>query len=320
MSPSSLSPTIHDWRCSGGGASASRSPSKKETTMSTWPPDSRNSSGRACGRENCSLNDCSIDLTSARPVYETALCHSTCGSRNRSHASWSLRLKACRKCSTAVTYEADDMPAMTPRSYMRAGAAVGVTTARRLGRHGQRGAADSGGDRRGKHADLLRRRRNQPARDVEEGLRCRIVRILAHERRTNVRRAPYPPRPRNLPEQGDVELVGQHLPAAFAEDLAIHVLDHTEQLDVVAHRGLRCAPGDLLRGLLWRRHDHELGVRQQLRECHRHVARTGRQVDQQVVQLAPFDVLEELADGLVQHRPAPGDRLVLGVEEELDGY
>jgi hypothetical protein len=41
-------------------------------------------------------------------------------------------------------------------------------------------------------------------------------------------------------------------------------------------------------------------------------------VDQQVVQLAPVDVLEELPDRLVQHRAAPGDRLVLLVEEELD--
>ena len=61
-----------------------------------------------------------------------------------------------------------------------------------------------------------------------------------------------------------------------------------------------------------------LRLRQQLGERHRDVAGAGRQVDQQVVELAPVHVLEELADRLVQHRPAPGDRLVLLVEEELD--
>ena len=61
-----------------------------------------------------------------------------------------------------------------------------------------------------------------------------------------------------------------------------------------------------------------LRLRQQLGERHRHVAGARRQVDQQVVELAPVHVLEELADRLVQHRAAPGDRLVLLVEEELD--
>ena len=45
----------------------------------------------------------------------------------------------------------------------------------------------------------------------------------------------------------------------------------------------------------------------------------GRQVDQQVVELAPRDVLEELRERLVEHRAAPHDRLVL-VEEEADRH
>src|SRR3712207_8790685 len=50
---------------------------------------------------------------------------------------------------------------------------------------------------------------------------------------------------------------------------------------------------------------------------HRHVARPRREVDEEVVELAPVDILEELADRLVEHRPPPGDGLVLVVEEEL---
>ena len=76
--------------------------------------------------------------------------------------------------------------------------------------------------------------------------------------------------------------------------------------------------GHLLGGRLRRRDDHELRLRQQLGERHRDVAGAGRQVDQQVVELAPVHVLEELADRLVEHRPAPGDRLVALVQEELD--
>ena len=45
----------------------------------------------------------------------------------------------------------------------------------------------------------------------------------------------------------------------------------------------------------------------------------GRQVDQQVVELAPVDVLEELLDRLVQHRPAPHDGGVL-LDEEADRH
>ena len=41
----------------------------------------------------------------------------------------------------------------------------------------------------------------------------------------------------------------------------------------------------------------------------------GRQVDKQIVRLVPVNVREELLQGLVQHRPAPHDRVVLGREE-----
>ena len=64
---------------------------------------------------------------------------------------------------------------------------------------------------------------------------------------------------------------------------------------------------------------HELGLRQQLGEGHGDVAGAGRQIDQQVVQLAPVDVLEELLQRLVEHRAAPHDGGVL-LDEEADRH
>ena len=98
-----------------------------------------------------------------------------------------------------------------------------------------------------------------------------------------------------------------------------HVLDHARdlELDLVGHLGR--AARDLLRRGLRGRDDHELGLRQQLGERHRDVAGAGRQVDQEVVELAPGDVLEELRERLVEHRPAPHDGLVL-LDEEADRH
>ena len=84
-------------------------------------------------------------------------------------------------------------------------------------------------------------------------------------------------------------------------------------------RHLGRAARDLLRGRLRRRDDQELRLRQQLGERHRDVARARRQVDEQEVELAPLDVLEELRERLVQHRPAPDDGGVL-LDEEADRH
>ena len=84
-------------------------------------------------------------------------------------------------------------------------------------------------------------------------------------------------------------------------------------------RHLGRAARDLLRDRLRRRDDQELRLRQQLRERHRHVAGARRQVDEQEVELAPVDVLEELRERLVEHRPAPDDGGVL-LDEEADRH
>ena len=46
-----------------------------------------------------------------------------------------------------------------------------------------------------------------------------------------------------------------------------------------------------------------------------HVAGARRQIDHEVIQLAPIHAAQELLDDAVQHRPAPHQRLVAGIEK-----
>jgi hypothetical protein len=46
-----------------------------------------------------------------------------------------------------------------------------------------------------------------------------------------------------------------------------------------------------------------------------HVARSRRQVDHQIVELAPIHAAQKLLDDAVQHGAAPHQRLVAGIEE-----
>ena len=71
------------------------------------------------------------------------------------------------------------------------------------------------------------------------------------------------------------------------------------------------------RHLLRRRHHHRAGDRQELRQRELRVAGPRRQVDDQVVELAPVHVLDELLQELVDHRPAPDDGAA-ALDEEAD--
>ena len=183
-------------------------------------------------------------------------------------------------------------------------------------------------DRELEHRQLGREHRQQAARGVTDALRRRIVRIAEDERFAGVRLLAKRHRQRDLADERHVELVGELLAAALAEDRealarggdeAGHVLDHARDLEVDLLRHLGRAARDLLRRRLRRRDDQELRLRQQLGERHRDVAGARREVDEQEVQLAPFDVLEELRQRLVQHRAAPDDRRVL-LDEEADRH
>ena len=109
------------------------------------------------------------------------------------------------------------------------------------------------------------------------------------------------------------------LGAAVGADEAAHVLDHAEgaDVDLVEHRD-RLARVEQAH-LLGRGDDHRPGERDELAEAERRVARPGRQVDDQVVELAPLDVAQELLDGRVDERAAPDDRRVAG-QEVLDAH
>ncbi len=67
--------------------------------------------------------------------------------------------------------------------------------------------------------------------------------------------------------------------------------------------------------VLGRRDDHCAGDGHRLEHRQLGVAGARREVDDEVVECAPLDVLGELGDDLVDHRPAPDDRVVLAGQE-----
>ena len=227
------------------------------------------------------------------------------------------RLRADQRAST--TRAAEGAPASSRRrpsaaigSDMPAGAAAGAAGA----------AACSTGSSTGNIAI-------RPRATWRMRLRGRVVGVGDDERHAGVGLLAQRHRQRHLAEQRHVELVGQLLAAALAEDReALAATGVTKpvmfSITPAISRSTLCghlggAARDLLRGRLRRRDDHELRLRQQLGERHRDVAGAGRQVDEQEVELAPVDVLEELRERLVEHRPAPDDGGVL-LDEEADRH
>ena len=73
------------------------------------------------------------------------------------------------------------------------------------------------------------------------------------------------------------------------------------------------------RHLLRRRDDDRADDRHGLAQAERDVAGARRHVDDQVVEIVPGDIAEELLDRAVQHRPAPDDRrIVVGQKPHRD--
>ena len=65
--------------------------------------------------------------------------------------------------------------------------------------------------------------------------------------------------------------------------------------------------GDVLR----RGNNHRAGHRDFLRQGELHIARPWRHINQQIVQRVPAGIVEELHQGLGDHRAAPHHRLIL---------
>ncbi len=89
-----------------------------------------------------------------------------------------------------------------------------------------------------------------------------------------------------------------------AEDGHAHLLEHVNGFARVFQRDFR-RRGD----------DHGAGERRGLNERELHVAGSGRQIDNQIIELAPIDAAQELLNHAVQHGPAPDQRLVAGIQE-----
>ena len=103
-------------------------------------------------------------------------------------------------------------------------------------------------------------------------------------------------------------------------DERVHVLHDAEHLQVRAARHVGDARRDLLRALRGRGDHEHLGLRQQARERHLDVTGAGRHVDEQVVEVAPADVDEELLERLGEDQAAPHERGVLVVDEQSHAH
>ncbi len=89
-----------------------------------------------------------------------------------------------------------------------------------------------------------------------------------------------------------------------AEDFDVDLVEHFEGLARVLQRDIG-GGGD----------DDGAGERHGLHERDDDVAGAGREIDEEEVELAPFHLLEELADDLVEHGAAHDERLVAGGDE-----
>ena len=95
-----------------------------------------------------------------------------------------------------------------------------------------------------------------------------------------------------------------------------HVLDHAGHLEVGAPGHVGHPDGHLLGGQRRGGHDQQLGPGQEARQGHLDVARPRGHVDEEVVEVAPADVGQELLDRLGQHQPPPHEGHALVVDEE----
>ena len=107
--------------------------------------------------------------------------------------------------------------------------------------------------------------------------------------------------------------------AAVRADVHAHVLDDSEHghVDLLEH--LEALAGVGQRDVLRRRDDHGARDRHALRERELDVAGAGRHVDDEVVEVAPVGIAQQLGQRLRDHRAAPHHRL-LRVDQEADRH
>jgi hypothetical protein len=106
---------------------------------------------------------------------------------------------------------------------------------------------------------------------------------------------------------------------AMAADVQAHVLDDPEHghVNLLEHLEPFARIGQ--RDVLRRRDDDRSADGNALSERQLDIAGSGRHVDDQVVEIAPAGLRQQLVEGRRHHRPAPGHRLLL-VDEEADRH
>ena len=133
----------------------------------------------------------------------------------------------------------------------------------------------------------------------------------------------------NLAEEVQIHLFREFLAAALFEDVgdfaavrageSAHVLNDAQngkiQLAAEIDGTADVRRGDFLR----RRDDDGFRVRNHLADAERFVACSGRAVDDEIVEFAPFDIRDELLDGALLHGATPDDGIVVAMKEEGDG-
>jgi len=165
--------------------------------------------------------------------------------------------------------------------------------------------------------------------EPQKRLRRRRARIAPDDGLPLVPGLPHARLDRDGAEEGDLELVRHPLPAPGREDLVsgaavradevAHVLDHAQGGDVhlVEHR---LAADDVGEGhVLGGGHQHRSDRLDLLGERELHVAGSRGEVDDEVVEVAPVHVAEELVDGAMDHGAAPDHRRRV-VDEVPDGH
>jgi len=132
----------------------------------------------------------------------------------------------------------------------------------------------------------------------------------------------------NGAEEGDVELLRGALGAAAGEDVDFvmavgagevrHVLHDTEDFDIDLMEHFEGLARILERDVGGRGDDYCAGEGDGLHQRDDDVAGAGGEIDEEDVELAPFNLLEELADDLVKHGATHDEGLVAG-RDEADG-
>ena len=130
---------------------------------------------------------------------------------------------------------------------------------------------------------------------------------------------------RDRTEEGHTQLGAHLLTAAMAEHIGVggtvrageraHVLDDPQDRDVHRLEHPQASPGDLEADVLWGGDDD--GARKAQALCQRQLSVTsaGRQVEDEVVELAPGDLSDQHLEVLRHHRPAQDGGVVVVAEQ-----